>query len=101
MDLTINFAPISLEGNCSVLVGRQNYDKERLAQLRSDFRDTHVFRRDGAESIVDIPIMPDAVSLGHVQETIDLRQHQIFWPMLLQESLIQLLGKRPICRTIP
>ncbi len=101
MDLTINFAPISLEGNCSVLVGRQNYDKERLAELRADFRDTHVFRRDGAESIVDIPIVSGAVPLGHVQETIDLSQHQIFWPMLLQESLIQLLGKRPILSNNP
>ncbi|MGO7446469.1 hypothetical protein ACC668_17455 [Rhizobium ruizarguesonis] len=96
MALTINFAPISLDGDCEVLVGRQNYDKDRLAELRSDFRSTHLFRRDGADSMVDIPIAPGGSPVGNVQEAIDLRRNQQYWPMLLQESLIQLLGKRPI-----
>ncbi|NSZ05837.1 hypothetical protein G6M14_05595 [Agrobacterium tumefaciens] len=96
MALTINFAPISLDGECEVLVGRHKYDKDLLAELRTDFRGTHVFRRDGAESMVDIPITPDGSPIGNVQETIDLRRHQQYWPMLLQESLVQLLGKRPI-----
>jgi len=101
MNLTVNFAPISLQGDCSVLIGRQSYDEQRLAELRSDFRATHVFRRDRSDSMIDIPVASDARPVGNVSETIDLRRHQQYWPMLLQESLIQLLGKRPIQSSRP
>ncbi|QFY60483.1 hypothetical protein FZ934_08600 [Rhizobium grahamii] len=101
MALSINFAPVSVEGDCEILAGRQKYDKDRLAELRADFRDTHLFRRDGADSMVDIPITPEGSPLGNVQETIDLKRNQQYWPMLLQESLIQLLGRRPMLSQNP
>jgi hypothetical protein len=35
---TLNLAPLKLEGNTKVLVGRQAYDSDRLHELRAEFR---------------------------------------------------------------
>ncbi|MDX3928150.1 MAG: hypothetical protein QHC90_20390 [Shinella sp.] len=54
--LSLNFAPLSVGGGTSVLVGRQPFDAERLADLRSEFAETHVFYRSGADdTVIDIP----------------------------------------------
>jgi|GEM_PF-6838762 len=42
--------------DCKVLVGRQLYDKDRLAELRSNVRG------EGADSMVDIPIVPGSTA---------------------------------------
>src|SRR5262249_52841440 len=91
--LSLNFAPLSITGNTSVLVGRQPFEVERLADLRAEFVETHVFHRSGVDdSIIDIPIAEDAVPLGNLRETIDLLQERRLWPVLLAASLLRAFG---------
>lgn len=91
--LSINFAPLSIDGQTSVLVGRQPYEAERLSDLRAEFRATHVFHRNGRDgTIIDIPVANDALPLGNVQERIDLEQERRLWPPLLSAALLRAFG---------
>lgn len=87
---TINFAPISLQGNTTVLIGRQTYDSDRLDELRNEFRETHVFRRDGVDNvIIDIPVVTGQRPIGNVQEEIDLAKQHKLLPPLLSAALVR------------
>jgi hypothetical protein len=86
---TINFAPIDIHGETRVLVGRQPYEKERLEELRQEFGETHVFRRHGADVIVDIPIVSGQSPLGNIQEEVDLARMPALWQPLLSAALIR------------
>jgi len=91
--LSLNFAPLNLIGNTSVLVGRQPFDAERLTDLRAEFSGSHVFHRSGMDdTIIDIPIVKDAVPLGNVLESIDLLRERRLWPTLLSASLLRVFG---------
>ncbi len=91
--LSLNFAPLNITGNTSILVGRQPFDSERLADLRAEFVDTHVFHRSGLDdTIIDIPIVKDIAPLGNVSETIDLLRERRLWPTLLSASLLRTFG---------
>ncbi|MBD8554581.1 hypothetical protein IFT84_08560 [Rhizobium sp. CFBP 8762] len=91
--LSLNFAPLNIVGNTSVQVGRQPFDAEHLADLRSDFVDSHVFHRSGIDdTIIDIPIVKDAQPLGNVHETLDLVNERRLWPTLLSASLLRAFG---------
>jgi hypothetical protein len=59
----LNFAPLSLRGDATVLIGRQPYDRDRLNELRAEFRDTHVFQRNGTMSFW-MSRLPSAQSLS-------------------------------------
>jgi hypothetical protein len=102
-NLTINFAPLTVTGNTKILIGRQPFDAEHLAELRRDFVDTHVFRRDGSnDTIVDIPIVPDVEPIGGLLEEIDLIQEERLWPELFRASLVRSFhGKRLIKSVYP
>lgn len=90
MGYTINFAPINLQGNTSIHVGRQPYDSDRLDELRREFRETHVFQRDGADDvIIDIPIIAGQNPIGNVQEEIDLTRQYNLLPALLSAALLR------------
>lgn len=97
-NLLINFAPISVRGDTTVLVGRQPYDKDRLNELRREFRETHVFRRDGIDDvIIDIPVVAGQSPIGDVQEEIDLAKHYRLLHTLLSAALIRVFhGSRDI-----
>lgn len=90
--LSLNFAPLTLVGETSVLVGRQPFDAERLAELRAEFIQSHIFHRSGNDAtIMDFPIA-DATPLGNLQEKIDLSRERRFWSTLLSASLIREFG---------
>jgi hypothetical protein len=101
---SLNFAPISLEGDTKVLTGRQPYDPDRLAELRAEFGATHVFQRYSAdEVIVDVPIVPGVKPIGNIQEETDLAQDRRMWPALLSAALVRsfsgardLMSDRPV-----
>ena len=99
----INFAPISVRGNTTVLVGRQPYDSDRLDELRHEFRETHVFRRDGVDDvIIDIPVAAGQRPIGNAQEEIDLAKYHKLLPPLLSAALIRAFhGSRDILSDRP
>lgn len=101
--LMLNFAPLGMAGDTKVEVGRQPFDETLLRDLKSEFADTHVFRRDGADNvIVDIPIVEGQQPIGNVQEEIDLLKHEKLWPELFRSSLIRTFhGRRPILTAYP
>jgi hypothetical protein len=100
---TLNFAPIELQGNIEVLVGRQSYSADKLHELRREFCKTHIFQRFGAEdAIIDIPIVAGAAPVGNIQERIDLNKMQRMWSPLLSAALLRAFhGQRDIVSSWP
>lgn len=100
----LNFAPIGLTGETATLIGRQPYNLDRLNELKSEFADSHVFRRDGFnDSIIDIPIIAGRDPIGNIQEEVDLRYQHWLLPTLLSAALIRafsgtrdILSDRPV-----
>jgi hypothetical protein len=87
---TINFAPIEIKGDTTVLIGRQPYESDRLDALRTEFRETHVFRRDSADNVIlDVPIIAGQRPIGHIREEVDLARYQKLWPPLLSAALLR------------
>lgn len=87
---SLNFAPLSIEGGSQVLTGRQQYDADRLKDLRGEFVDTHVFQCNAADDvIIDIPVGPGAKPLGNVVEEVDLGQDRRLWPALFSAALVR------------
>lgn len=100
-NLILNFAPLSLVGRTDIEVGTQAYDAERLAALREDFRETHIFRRDG-DNIIDVPITAGANPLGNIVAEIDLTKERKLWPALMQATLLRVFaGQRDIFSDYP
>lgn len=101
---SLNFAPLSLEGNTEVLIGRQPYNAERLNELRAKFYETHVFHRSGKEdAIIDVPIAAGAMPIGTASDKIDLAKDRRLWPGLFAAALLRsftgvrdLLWDRPV-----
>jgi len=100
---TLNFAPIELQGNTEILVGRQFYSADRLRELRREFYKTHIFQRLGAEdAIIDIPVVAGAAPIGNIQEHIDLKKTQGIWSALLSAALLRAFdGQRDIISSWP
>ncbi|WP_421521875.1 argonaute/piwi family protein [Ochrobactrum quorumnocens] len=100
---TINFSPVEMTGQAKVLVGRQPFDVDRLNELRDEFRETHVFRRDGIDNvIVDVPVVAGQKPIGNVQEEIDLARYPKIWPSLLSAALVRAFsGVRDILSDLP
>src|SRR5690606_31703752 len=99
---TINFAPLTIDGEAGAVIGRQPYEQERLAELRRDFSETHVFQRDD-ETIIDVPVAPDQDPLGDVREEVDLARYRRLWPALFSAALVRafygardILSHRPV-----
>lgn len=99
--LRLNFAPLSVEGTTTVQVGSQPFDPERFAVLRSEFRSSHVFRRDG-EALLDIPVVDGVKPLGNVIQDVDLAKERKLWPALMRATLVRLFaGQRDIYSDYP
>ena len=68
---SMNFAPIEIKGDTTVLIGRQAYDRDRLDALRREFRETHVFRRDGADNVIlDVPVIAGQKPIGNIKKNL-------------------------------
>jgi len=93
--LSLNFAPVSLTGESEISVGFRSYDEEVLRELRAEFSETHVFRRDWEmDAIIDIPITPGAEPLADKTSEIDLRDSPHMWASLLNAALLRSFHKR-------
>lgn len=93
--LSLNFAPVDLIGESEVTVGFRPYDEQVLRDLRAEFSETHVFRRDWeTEAIIDIPITAEAEPLADKTSDIDLRETPKLWAALLNAAVLRSFHKR-------
>jgi len=87
--LVLNFSPIGFDDR-EISVGRLPYgdDGEQiLEQLREQHHATHVFRRDGACSILAVPVAPDAPLIGEC-ESILMSEHLPLAAALIRNALL-------------
>ncbi len=75
--LLLNFSPIEFEdAEIEVCVFSYGTDGEQvLKQLRQENRATHVFRRDGPDQIIAVPVVADAPKLGEGPKKIRLKEN--------------------------
>ncbi len=100
--LSLNFAPVQITGETEIDVGHRTYDKGLLAELRSEFALTHVVRRDGADSIIDIPIVEGVEPLGDKVSTVDIKRESYLWQNLLEAALVRTFAdQREIVSSYP
>ena len=101
--LMLNFAPVTLSGETILNVGYRRYDKDMLIELRAEFAQTHVFKRDGKNNrIIEIPVASGAVPLSDKCMEVDLKENWWYWTPLLNAALIRTFyGKREIVRNYP
>lgn len=101
--LVLNFAPVHLVGEKSISVGHRPYDEDLLRELRSEFRATHIFKRQYRDNeILDVPIMEGAEPLSDNIRTIDLnRSKHLYAPLLNAVLLRSFDGQRKIIGDYP
>ncbi len=102
-NLTLNFSPVTLSGKTTLHIGYRAYDQESLNELRAEFGQTHVFKRDGKDDkIVEIPVAAGAEPLSNKFKEIDLKKARWYWGPLLNAALVRVFhGKREIARDYP
>ena len=102
-NLMLNFAPVTLSGTTTLTVGYRPYEKDTLNELRAEFAQTHVFKRDGKENkIIEIPVTPGAELLSGKSMEVDLQQHRRYWRPLLSAALVRAFhSKREIVSDYP
>ena len=92
MSLILIFSPIQFDDH-EISAGRLPYgsDGEQvLEQLRIDHYTTHVFRRDGPDGILAVPVVSDAPLLGK-SETLRIKEHLPLAAALIRNSLLTYL----------
>lgn len=93
LSLVLNFSPIEFD-DANVEVGLFPYGadgQQRLKQLRQEHWSTHVFRRDGPDQIVAVPVAEGAQSLGSGSKTIRLKENLGLAASLIRNSLLNYL----------
>lgn len=100
MSLLLNFSPIDIDDTeieVSLLPYGSN-GQQLLKQLRQDHWTTHVFRREGANQIVAVPINADAPILSNTHKKIRLKDNLGLTSLLIRNSLLNYLVtlKRPV-----
>ena len=102
-NLTINFALVTLTGETTLNIGYRPYAKDRLHELRAEFGQTHVFKRDGKDdTIIEIPVVAAAEPVSDKRMEIDLKENRRYWGPLLNAALVRAFdGKREIARDYP
>ena len=102
-NLMLNFAPVTLSGETILDVGYRRYDKDMLKELRAEYAQTHVFKRDGKNNrIIEIPVASGAVPLSDKCMEVDLKESWWYWAPLLNAALIRTFyGRREIVRNYP
>ena len=89
----MNFSPIQFD-DCEISVGQLAYGdggEEVLKQLREEHKATHVFRREGADSILAVPLASDASLLGE-PKTVRLKDHLGLAAALVRNALLTYLA---------
>ena len=101
--LMLNFAPVTLSGQTSLTVGYRPYEKDTLDDLRAEFPQTHVFKREGKENrIIEIPVAAAAEPLSDKRMEVDLKESWWYWAPLLNAALLRTFhGRREIARDYP
>ncbi|MGD1102484.1 MAG: Piwi domain-containing protein [Terriglobia bacterium] len=97
LSLVLNFSPIEFE-NAEIDVGLFSYGidgDQVLKQLRQENWSTHVFRRDGPDQIVAVPIVANAPKLGEGTKKILLKENLGLSASLIRNSLINYLAGLP------
>ena len=102
-NLTLNLAPVTLTGETTLDIGYRPYAKDRLHSLRTEFGQTHVFKRDGKDdTIIEIPVVAGAEPVSDKRMEIDLKENRWYWGPLLNAALVRAFdGKREIARDYP
>jgi hypothetical protein len=89
LSLVLNFSPIQF-GDHEIRVGRLPYGKDGeqvLQQLRNEHYATHLFRREGPDSILAVPMAADSTVFGE-PETILLKEHLPLAAALIRNALL-------------
>jgi hypothetical protein len=89
LSLVLNFSPIRFDDS-TIAVGRLAYGddgEELLGRLREEHNATHVFRREGADSILAVAVAPNASLLGE-PKTIRLKDHLGLVSSLVRNALL-------------
>jgi hypothetical protein len=92
--LILNFSPIHFEDQ-EISVGRLPYGTdgdETLKALRREHSGTHVFLREGAASIVGVPVVVGAPIIGK-DESIHLKEHLGVVAALIRNALLEGVSK--------
>ena len=102
-NLMLNFALVTLTGETTLNIGYRPYTKDRLHDLRAEFGQTHVFKRDGKnDTIIEIPVVTGAEPVSDKRMEIDLKETWWYWGPLLNAALVRVFdGKREIARDYP
>jgi hypothetical protein len=104
LSLLLNFSPIQFD-DAEIEVGLFSYgaDGEQvLKQLRQQHWSTHVFRRDGPDQIVAVPVVADAAHLGQGTKRIRLKENLGLTASLIRNSLLNTLaGPRAVLNYDP
>lgn len=92
MSLVLNLCPIQFDDR-EIGVGRLPYGNDGdqvLEQLREKHGHTHVFRREGADSIFSVGVVSDARLIGEPR-TIRLKEHLGLAAALIRDALLNYL----------
>ena len=92
MSLVLNFSPIQFDHH-EISAGRLPYGddgKQVLDQLRKEHYATHVFRRDGPDGILAVPVVADAPLIGNA-ETLRIGERLRLAAALIRNSLLTYL----------
>jgi hypothetical protein len=95
--LLLNFSPIAFD-DAEVEAGLFSYGAdggEVLKNLRQEHWATHVFRRDGPNEIVAVPVTATAPKLGNGSKKIRLKENLGLTASLIRNSLINYLANLP------
>ncbi len=97
MSFLLNFSPIRFD-DADVDAGLFAYgaDGEKaLKKLRQEHWSTHVFRRDGPDQIVAVPVIAQAPTLGNGKRKIRLKENLGLTTALIRNALVTYLAGLP------
>lgn len=90
-ELTLNLSPIEFR-DADVRVGWLSYDGDgRLSRLRDQYNATHVFRREGPNRIVAVPVVANAPEVGDSFGHIRLQKHLPLCAALIRNAILNYL----------
>jgi len=105
LSLLLNFSPIDIDA-AEITAGLFTYGvdgQQTLKRLRQEHGTTHVFRREGSDDIIAIPVVADAPVIGDRKKTIALTDNLNLTCVLIRNSLINYLVRlgRPVLHFDP
>ena len=101
--LLLNFLPVALRGETRIFVGYRPYEQETLEELRQEFGQSHVFKRNYEDNtILEIPVITGAEPLSNTSAEEDLAKAPWLWKPLLNAALLRVFaGQREIVHDYP